>query len=83
MFRFTFGQVAYETSPRPSGQLGATPVRQATKQPPGQLDAAAGEEEMIVLDVVLMAAIAAAMVGFLTWSICTQQRHEPQTLPQP
>lgn len=29
---------------------------------------------MIVLDVVLMAAIAAAIVGFLTWSICTQYR---------
>jgi len=29
---------------------------------------------MIVLDVVLMALIAAAIVGFLTWSICTQYR---------
>ena len=30
---------------------------------------------MIALDVVLMAGIAAAIVGFLTWSICTQYRH--------
>jgi hypothetical protein len=30
---------------------------------------------MIVLDAVLMAGIAAAIVGFLTWSICTQYRH--------
>jgi hypothetical protein len=29
---------------------------------------------MIVLDVVLMALIAAAILGFLTWSICTQYR---------
>jgi hypothetical protein len=29
---------------------------------------------MIVLDVVLMALIAAAIFGFLTWSICTQYR---------
>ena len=29
---------------------------------------------MIVLDAVLMAGIAAAMVGFLTWAICTQYR---------
>lgn len=30
---------------------------------------------MIVLDAVLMAGIAAAIVGLLTWSICTQHRH--------
>jgi hypothetical protein len=30
---------------------------------------------MIVLDAVLMAAIAAAIVGFLAWAICTQYRH--------
>jgi hypothetical protein len=30
---------------------------------------------MIVLDVALMALIVAAIVGFLTWSICTQYRH--------
>lgn len=30
---------------------------------------------MIVLDAVLMAAIAAAIVGFLTWAIYTQYRH--------
>lgn len=30
---------------------------------------------MIVLDAVLMAGIAAAIVGFLTWAICTQYRH--------
>lgn len=29
---------------------------------------------MIVLDVVLMAGIAAVIVGLLTWSICTQHR---------
>lgn len=29
---------------------------------------------MIVLDAVLMAGIAAAIVGFLTWAICTQYR---------
>lgn len=29
---------------------------------------------MIVLEVILMALIAAAIVGFLTWSICTQYR---------
>jgi hypothetical protein len=29
---------------------------------------------MIVLDAVLMAGIATAIVGFLTWSICTQYR---------
>lgn len=29
---------------------------------------------MIVLDAVLMALIVAAIVGFLTWSICTQYR---------
>ncbi len=29
---------------------------------------------MIVLDAILMAGIAAAMVGFLTWAICTQYR---------
>lgn len=30
---------------------------------------------MIVLDGVLMATIAAAIVGFLTWAIYTQYRH--------
>ena len=30
---------------------------------------------MVILDVVLMALIGAAIVGFLTWSICTQHRH--------
>lgn len=29
---------------------------------------------MIVLDVVLMAAIAAAIVAFMAWAICTQYR---------
>jgi hypothetical protein len=29
---------------------------------------------MIVLDAILMALIAAVIVGFLTWSICTQYR---------
>lgn len=29
---------------------------------------------MIALDVVLMVGIAAAIVGFLTWAICTQYR---------
>jgi hypothetical protein len=29
---------------------------------------------MIVLDAVLMVGIAAAIVGFLTWAICTQYR---------
>ncbi len=29
---------------------------------------------MIVLDVVLMALVTAAIVGFLTWSVCTQYR---------
>lgn len=29
---------------------------------------------MIVLDAVLMAGIAAVIVGFLTWAICTQYR---------
>ena len=29
---------------------------------------------MIVFDIVLMAGIAAAVVGFLTWAICTQHR---------
>jgi len=29
---------------------------------------------MIVLDAVLMALIVAVIVGFLTWSICTQYR---------
>jgi hypothetical protein len=29
---------------------------------------------MIVLDAVLMAGITAALVGFLTWAICTQYR---------
>jgi hypothetical protein len=29
---------------------------------------------MIVLDAVLMALVAAVIVGFLTWSICTQYR---------
>jgi hypothetical protein len=33
------------------------------------------EVDMIVLDAVLMLGIAAAIVGFLTWSICTQYRH--------
>jgi hypothetical protein len=30
---------------------------------------------MVVLNVVLMALISAAIVGFLVWSICTQHRH--------
>jgi hypothetical protein len=30
---------------------------------------------MIVLDAVLMVAITIAIVGFLTWTICTQHRH--------
>ena len=30
---------------------------------------------MVILDVVLMALISAAIVGFLTWSIRTQHRH--------
>lgn len=30
---------------------------------------------MVVLDVVLMALISAATVGFLVWSICTLHRH--------
>ena len=29
---------------------------------------------MIVLDVVLMALVTAAIVGFLAWSVCTQYR---------
>ena len=29
---------------------------------------------MIVLDAVLMAGVTAAIVGFLTWAICTQYR---------
>jgi hypothetical protein len=29
---------------------------------------------MIILDVVLMALMSAAIVGLLTWSICTQHR---------
>ncbi len=29
---------------------------------------------MIVLDAVLMAGIAATIVGFLTWAVCTQYR---------
>lgn len=33
------------------------------------------EGNMIVLDAALMAAITVAMVGFLTWAICTQYRH--------
>jgi hypothetical protein len=30
---------------------------------------------MIVLDAALMAAITFAIVGFLTWAVCTQYRH--------
>lgn len=30
---------------------------------------------MIILDVIMMAAITAAIVGLLVWSICTQHRH--------
>lgn len=30
---------------------------------------------MVILDVVLMALIGAAIVGFLVWSICTQHHH--------
>jgi hypothetical protein len=30
---------------------------------------------MVIFDVVLMALISAAIVGFLVWSICTQHRH--------
>lgn len=30
---------------------------------------------MIILNVVPMALISAAIVGFLVWSICTQHRH--------
>lgn len=33
-----------------------------------------GEDDMIVLDAVLMAGIAAVIVGFLTWAIGTQYR---------
>ena len=33
-----------------------------------------GGTYMIVLDAVLMAGISAAIVGFLTWAICTQYR---------
>jgi hypothetical protein len=36
---------------------------------------------MIVLDAVLMVAITLAIVGFLTWTICTQDRHRGRARP--
>ena len=37
---------------------------------------------MIVLDAVLMVAITLAIVGFLTWAICTQYRHGGRARPR-
>lgn len=49
-------------------------ARRDQQVPGGLLEPARRGFHMIVLDVVLMALVTAAIVGFLTWSVCTQYR---------
>jgi len=57
------------------GQACAFVIARRDQQVPGGLPERARRGfHMIVLDVVLMALVTAAIVGFLAWSICTQYR---------